>query len=314
MNASDVIEAYVTDVARRLPRKQRNDVAFELRALLNEELAGRAEAAGRAPDEALAYVLVREFGAPDEVADRYRPESFTIIKPKDTRAFIAWALGGIALQWAVTLPDVISNPDGELLQRFGRWWLAAGLVALWWPGFLVVVATIASFIQYRWPTKQAEWRARVVDRDHINRPLMAIGIAAAMAGAAFMMFLPQWLALIGLPKVVQDVLAYDPVFIATRGPLVVAMWLAQLTLMAVALAEGRWRRATRRIDMTIAVVFTALLVWLINDGPVWQRAMTDKTAKGFVGLVVVFILIDLAIKARREFLQLRPPAMPAASA
>ena len=43
MNANDVIEAYVTDVALRLPRRQRNDVAFELRALLNEgHLAGAA--------------------------------------------------------------------------------------------------------------------------------------------------------------------------------------------------------------------------------------------------------------------------------
>ena len=47
MNANDVIESYVTEVAVKLPRKQRNDVAFELRALINEELQGRAEAAGR---------------------------------------------------------------------------------------------------------------------------------------------------------------------------------------------------------------------------------------------------------------------------
>ena len=32
MNANDVIESYVTDVAEKLPRKQRNDVAFELRS------------------------------------------------------------------------------------------------------------------------------------------------------------------------------------------------------------------------------------------------------------------------------------------
>jgi hypothetical protein len=41
MNANDVIEAHV---AVRLPRRQRNDAAFELRALLHEELRARAEA------------------------------------------------------------------------------------------------------------------------------------------------------------------------------------------------------------------------------------------------------------------------------
>ena len=47
MNANDVIESYITDVALRLPRRQRNDVAFELRALLHEELQARADDAGR---------------------------------------------------------------------------------------------------------------------------------------------------------------------------------------------------------------------------------------------------------------------------
>ena len=47
MNANDVIESYVTEVALQLPRKQRNDVAFELRALINEELQGKAEESGR---------------------------------------------------------------------------------------------------------------------------------------------------------------------------------------------------------------------------------------------------------------------------
>jgi len=54
MTANDLIEAYVTDVARRLPRAQRNDVAFELRALLREELQARAEGAGRDADPAMA--------------------------------------------------------------------------------------------------------------------------------------------------------------------------------------------------------------------------------------------------------------------
>ena len=34
MTADDVIQSYVTDVALKLPRASRNDVAFELRALL----------------------------------------------------------------------------------------------------------------------------------------------------------------------------------------------------------------------------------------------------------------------------------------
>ena len=88
MNANDVIESYVTDVAAQLPRKQRNDVAFELRALLDEELQAKAEAAGRGADAAMATELVRAFGRPADVAARYRP-TLTIIDPADGHAFPA---------------------------------------------------------------------------------------------------------------------------------------------------------------------------------------------------------------------------------
>ena len=71
MNANDLIESYVTDVAVRLPRKQRNDVAFELRALLKEELQAKAEATGRDADAAMATELLHAFGRPVDVAARF---------------------------------------------------------------------------------------------------------------------------------------------------------------------------------------------------------------------------------------------------
>ena len=57
MDADAVITAYVADVAARLPRRRRGDVAFELQALLAEELQGVAAAEGRAPDAPMATLL-----------------------------------------------------------------------------------------------------------------------------------------------------------------------------------------------------------------------------------------------------------------
>src|SRR5262249_18639896 len=82
MNANELIESYVTDVAVRLPRKQRNDVAFELRELLTEELQAKAEATGRDADAAMATELLQAFGRPVDVAARYRP-TLTVIDPAD---------------------------------------------------------------------------------------------------------------------------------------------------------------------------------------------------------------------------------------
>jgi hypothetical protein len=80
MHATEVIETYIDDTVRLLPRRLRNDVAAELRTLLNEGLHARAQESGRLPDEALALSLVRGFGRPNEVAARYQPV-WTIIDP-----------------------------------------------------------------------------------------------------------------------------------------------------------------------------------------------------------------------------------------
>ena len=87
MNANDVIDSYVRDVARYLPREKRNDVAFELRALLGDELAAKAQAAGRAPDKPMAMELLKGFGRPAEAAGRYHQRA-ALIDPTDTHHFL----------------------------------------------------------------------------------------------------------------------------------------------------------------------------------------------------------------------------------
>ena len=109
MNANDVIESYVTDVAVRLPRKQRNDVAFELRALLNEELLARAESEGRNADASMATELVQAFGRPAEVAARYRA-TLTIIDPEDGPAFVRATWIGLAIIWGLGLFARLRQP------------------------------------------------------------------------------------------------------------------------------------------------------------------------------------------------------------
>jgi hypothetical protein len=58
MNADELIESYVADVAAQLPGKQRDAVALDLRARLKEQLEARAIAAF-----ALGNKLVRSMGA-----------------------------------------------------------------------------------------------------------------------------------------------------------------------------------------------------------------------------------------------------------
>lgn len=103
MNAQELIQSYIDDVALRLPRTLRNDVGLELRTLLLDQLEAAASAADRAPDAAMATALLRDFGRPEDVADRYRPRGFTIIEPEQGPVFVKLAAAGMALQWTLTL-------------------------------------------------------------------------------------------------------------------------------------------------------------------------------------------------------------------
>jgi len=304
-----LIEAYVVDVIRRLPRKQRNDVGFELRALLTESLKGRAADAGRVADEAMALELVREFGQPDDVAARYHTPGAPIIPPAHTRGFVWMTIVGVALQWSVSLPLAVTGkmplaaPEDS---RFAAWWLTYGLGAFWWPGFLVSMMMIAAAVRQAWPTSLAAWKpSKPFDRDHINRPLLGLGLAAALAGIAIWV-LVAWIV-VTFDNPFTRALAFDGDFLATRAPVLLIYWAAGITLLIVLIIEGRWRHLTRRIDLALKLASIVLMAWFVFGGRIFTGETADQTTKGALALIIVLILGQLAFDAWRLRSRIRPP-------
>jgi len=188
MNANDVIESYVVDVMRRVPAKDRNEVGLELRGLLTEMLDDRAQAAGRAADDAMVLGDLRDFGTPTEIATRYRPSDMraeiVVIPGEQTRSFALWSIGGMALQWSLTLPRVF---DGS--EPIAVWWFGSGLGAFWWPGFLAMMYLLRAWLHSR-GLFMPKWTPRIADPDRINRGGMIVGLAAFVIGMTFMIALP----------------------------------------------------------------------------------------------------------------------------
>jgi hypothetical protein len=307
MTPDELIECYIADVARRLPGAKRNDVAFELGALLREELRGQAGDAGRLPDEAMALALLHNFGHPAEVADRYRPPGVTFIKPSESRMFAALSLGGVALQWALSLPLVFAavQPGEDVLALIGRWWISLGLGAFWWPGFLVVITMIAAWIGQRTKTP-AQWKPRAIDRNTINRAPWIIGTAAAAAGTIFLIVLPWTVGNLSNPNFAAA-LKFDAGFLASRAPFVLPFMLAHLALYVMLVIEGRWRKLTRWLDIAISLIIATILGWFIGAGPIFEQAPADQGTKGILVVLILVILADAGFKAWREFARIRPP-------
>lgn len=300
MNANDVIESYVTDVAERLPRKQRNDVAFELRELLNEGLQGRAEEAGRAADEAMATEYLREFGRPADVAARYRP-ALTVIDPADGPAFVRAAVIGLGVIWGLGLWIHLRQP-GDFLTALGQWWVSTVIPSLWWPGVLVAGFGLSSWARRRWP-HTAEWKPRAADRVPGTRAGLALGIVGILCGILALVD-PRWVldVLFGgrAAPAAYDALTYTETFRHRQAPWLLVLMALNVPLFITVLVSGRRSATMRRIETGLGLVTSAVLVWTVLDGPVFMAPAGDRAVKFFLVLIIVFTLISLGIKLRRS--------------
>ncbi len=332
MEPNVIIESYVSDIVRRLPRRQRRDVGFELRSLLSEELTGRAADLGRPADESMAMDLLAAFGPPQDVADRYRPAGFTIIRPADAPRFAWIGLGGVALQWALTLPAVFipaAVVDGsaaavggsdDWAMRLYIWWFSWGLGSFWWPGFLISLTLIASLIRHRRDARTARAAdtgigtaspsipRSVLDRDRTNRPGLVLALGFWALGACALIALP-WLPTLapGLPQPVLDAFAFDPDFLRWRAPWVLVLWAASFALEFAVLVAGRTSSTTRRISLAIDVGWLALLTWFLAAGPIFEAPTADDVVRLCLVGIIVIVVVDLVATIRRETVPTRAP-------
>jgi hypothetical protein len=299
MKAEQLIDSYVYDVVRRLPQRQRSDVAAELGALLREELANRAAE----PDEAAAMALLNGFGRPAEVAARYRP-TFTIIDPADSRAFLKSSAIGVALIWLVGLFAAFRDwpaSIGDGLNALQEFWFTVGLPALMWPGFLVVWFGVAAWARRRWPPTTT-WKPRAAERDTINRFATASALVFFAAGTVVLINPGAALNLISgarLSDAARAAFAYDSDSARLRGPALLVVLVAQLAVLLASVIRGRWEPATRRAQLVVNIVMCAVLLWVLFGGSTFEQATTDQMMKAAIALTVLFVLIDLIVRIRR---------------
>jgi len=315
MDPAAIIESYVDDVIRRLPHRQRQDVGLELRSLLNEELDANARDAARPADEAMTLELLRSFGLPRDVADRYRPAGFLIIRPVQARTFAWTAMGGLVLQWAFSLPGLLSAPDAALGVQ--RWFLTWGLGAFWWPGFLVTMHLIAAWLGQGGDDPKAWKPVQSLDRDRVNRPLLALALVFWFAGAAVLVALP-WLRDLwpSAPPHLLAALAFDDSFLRGRAVWVLPLWIASFALAGAVLIEGRWSLRARRLESALAVAWVALLAWFLFGGRIFALDPAEKTTKLAMALIALGSLAGLAANLFRERRRIRglPPSANGAKA
>ncbi len=318
MDAQQLIESYVDDVALRLPRKLRNDVGLELRALLGDELKAAAEMVGRPPDVDLAIEVLRKFGRPEDVAARYhRPRGFDLIEPEHAPLFVRLAIICVAAQWALTLPAVFNSSV-----RFDVWWVGWGLGAFWWPGALVTYFGAAAWIRRRWPvdphTFERSWTHWIFWLPMDWRPKggadyvlwSSAHTLLPLAMVVTILFVdPAWLLERLLPAGTDTSWAnYDDAFGRwLRWPLI-ALMAARISIYAVAAFNSHWRERTETLRGCLWIAFVALLYWSLFGWHIFATPLTDLLFKGWVFVFLLINTIQIVIWIRRNLARVREPA------
>ncbi|OYT87712.1 MAG: hypothetical protein CFE46_11260 [Burkholderiales bacterium PBB6] len=311
-----LINAYVADVARQLPRRQRNDVAFELQALLQEELQAKADESGlEAPDSQMALQLLRAFGRPEDVAARYRP-TLTVIAPEDGHAFVRATAIGLGVIWLLGLLKLVLVPAegsgaagvGAFLQALAAWWGGTVLPSLIWPGLLVVGYGLANWSRQRRPAQAKAWTPpRGDELSPLDRAGVAMGVVGTLAGT-FALVNPPWLlALVWggpVPAPAYQALAYSEAFVSSMAPWLLLLVLLNVPLLAAVGVTGRRTPLLRQLDTVLSLLtFVAMLWTALQATPVFQQPATDQS---FKLALLVLTAITLWQLAARWWRQVRP--------
>lgn len=301
MTPGDLIDDYVARVAARLPHKERKDIAAELRALLMEQLARRAANEEKPADLAMVRAVLNEFGDPQEVANRYRPAGVALIDPAQSGAFLKTALIGIAVQWALGIATAVSRLRGGesagivLPHLFFSW----GLGALWWPGFLVACAAVATWIKGHKAARQEGGLG--MNGIELGRIGSGIGALFAALAAVFYIAPGWWVSQIVGGGYHAGWITYTDEFRTDRLPALIAYMTANVVLLAVQAWLGP-ALFSRRLGLFVTVIGVAVMSLVAFGGKMFVTTPTDQFVRAIMAVLALVALFDIGNRIFRETL------------
>lgn len=305
MKTHDVIESYVRDVARFLPRDKRNDVALELRELLHDELSAKAEARGTAPDRALAMELLAGFGRPAEVAARYHPRN-PLIDPEDNHNFVIWTIVGIIAIAA--------------LKR------DASSYVMHWIAIMFLVFAMIGWARRRQPAGRFTWRPSAQDMPAQGGRWPALFAALGLVVFPLLVYLsPQaYWDTATLGKGVAGGLLQTDAFLDSWQRTATIGWFALVIAnYLVVVVQGGWKRWNRQLSITghiglglMLMAHATPMMTFIDREPfaIFVAAGADAAARPWFGFAGAITILSMLYAMYQEWVRVEPaPAAPTVS-
>ncbi|MCP4417460.1 MAG: hypothetical protein GY805_12620 [Chloroflexi bacterium] len=309
MNENEMIDRYVNEVGEHLPRKSRVDIEMELRSLLHDALG---EQSGGEPSPKITAEMLREFGHPEEIAAKYRPEEVLI----GAKLFPIYRLvititlaviGGLHLLglgfvlWQSGGADFVDKMLNFIFSYGRSAILNAGIVTLIFAVIERVAGDSLELPEKRIKSWDPYQLPPVKDPDRIKRLELIAGIFFGFIFIVWFNFFPNWFGgeLSGDGTGMFILLA--PEFLG-HIPWLTASWLLDVVLKTAVLIQGRWNRTTRWLELSAAGFGLFVLYRISTSEAISTIPFFTTLVKGVLLVVMLIVALDMVGKLYRLLL------------
>jgi hypothetical protein len=314
----NLIERYVTEVGKRLPRRGRADIEAELRSTLEDMLEDRGQAKGQA-DEAVVIALLKDYGEPGKVAESYVGPRY-LIGPKLYPAFelivkivMACLLGAGLLGYGVSGAITQSFAGKEFFSFLGQFWagLLSGMVSAF--GSIVIVFAILERVlpDSELDKDEDDWNpadlAKEPDPDEVKMSDVIATIIFTVAGLVIFNLYPD---LIGLFLFSDGETAFIPLLsdaFFRYLPWINLLGVLQIGFSLFQLRQRTWTTFTRLVNIAIEIGSVVLAATMLAGPslidisperlagtPLAEAAEVLSKVMGFVPAMVLIIVITIS--------------------
>lgn len=309
----ELIDRYVYDVGRHLPRKNRADIQEELRSTLVDTLEGQVS---DEPSQEDVVNLLLEFGPPRKVAAAYWPEGQYLIGPQLYPLFrmvvgiallvfviVQLVLFGIAVVFNQEIITFLSAVD-FFAEMIGSVFTAFGII--------VIVFAILQRFDVKPESDDEAWDPLelpdVEEVEIVSRGGMVVEITFSLVIAAILIFLPDKIGMVITPG---TEIILNPI-ISSYIPLIMLSIFLGIALDVILLWRGRWETWTRvgKIGTNLFSIYVLYVLiaghnqWLIQEGVAnfftylesfSESTFTDRESLMIIGMHAFRLALSIAL-------------------
>jgi HAAS domain-containing protein len=324
----NLIDRYIAEVGKHLPRKNRADIEAEIRSTLEDMLDERTQGKGPA-DEATVMELLKEYGAPREVAATYKTHQYLIgprlfpIFEMIIRIVFAVVTGVSLIGLGVSLAKIgLSGP--AFAGAIGSWFggLISGLIAAFGNITLVFAILERTSVADKFESEFKEWDPKELksepDPEQIDLPDHIATIIFTVLGLVVLNLYPGLFSIrflsdgtwITLPVLTEAFFRFLP-WINLMG-------MVQIVFSGFMLGQRTWNPATRILGILIDIAGMVLGIAILRTPGIFGLTPEALNAIGIAKdvqdltrlfnylptLIIAIIVLATTVKVIKSLLRL----------